>query len=102
MKDDPCVGFLLVAHCCHFLFQNDMTNSRSVAHNFSDVYPPEWNRCITSPDRYLKSSTLLMLSQRNSDQFPGIGTFWKGTPHISRQRHDSGIFNRKSDFAMTA
>ncbi len=37
VKDDPCVGFLLVAHCCHFLSRTDMTNSRSVAHSDVDI-----------------------------------------------------------------
>ena len=36
-KDDPCVGFLLVAHGCHILSRTDMTNSRSVAHSDVDI-----------------------------------------------------------------
>ena len=59
VKDDPFVGFLLFAHCCHILSRTDMTNSRSVAHNDVDIEsPPEWNRCVTFLERYLKSSTL--------------------------------------------
>ena len=37
VKDDPCVGFLLVAHGCHILSMTDMTNSRSVAHSDVDI-----------------------------------------------------------------
>ena len=37
VKDDPCVGFLLVAHCCHILSRTDTTNSRSVAHSDVDI-----------------------------------------------------------------
>ena len=37
VEDDPCVGFLLVAHCCHILSRTDMTNSRSVAHSDVDI-----------------------------------------------------------------
>ncbi len=83
------------------LSRTDMTNSRSVAH--SDVDISSWVEPLHHfPERYLKSSTLLVLSRRNSDQFPGILTFWKGTPQTSRQRHDSGIFSRKSNFAVSA
>ena len=39
VKDDPCVGFLLFAHCCHILSRTDMTNSRSVAHSDVDISP---------------------------------------------------------------
>ena len=51
VKDDTCVDFLPVAHCCRILSRTDMTNSRSVAHSNVD---------ISSLDRYLKSSTLLV------------------------------------------
>ena len=37
VKDDPCVGFLLIAHGCHILSRTDMTNSRSVAHSDVDI-----------------------------------------------------------------
>ena len=37
VKDDPCVGLLLVAHCCHILSRTDMTNSRSVTHGDVDI-----------------------------------------------------------------
>ena len=37
VKDDPYVGFLRVAHCCHILSRTDMTNSRSVAHSDVDI-----------------------------------------------------------------
>ena len=37
VKDDPCVGFLLVAHGCHILSRTDMTNSSSVAHSDVDI-----------------------------------------------------------------
>ena len=37
VKDDPCVGFLLVAHGCHILSRTDMTNSRSVARSDVDI-----------------------------------------------------------------
>ena len=40
VKDDPCVGFLLVAHCCRILSRTDMTNSLSVSHN--DVGISSW------------------------------------------------------------
>ncbi len=37
VKDDPCVGFLLVVHGCHILSRTDMTNSRSVVHSDVDI-----------------------------------------------------------------
>ena len=37
VKDDPCVGLLLVAHCCYIVCRTDMTNSRSVAHSDVDI-----------------------------------------------------------------
>ena len=37
VKDDPCVGFLLVAHGCHILSRTNMTNSLSVAHSDVDI-----------------------------------------------------------------
>ena len=37
VKDDPRVGLLRVAHCCHIFSRTDMTNSRSVAHSDVDI-----------------------------------------------------------------
>ena len=60
VKDDPCVGFLLVAHCCHILPRTDMTNSRSVTHGDVDI-----SSCVEplchSLETCLKSLTLLVL-----------------------------------------
>ena len=81
------ISFLLVAHCSHFLYRDEMSNSRSIVRR---GILPEYDCCLTSSVRYLNSSILLVLSRRNSDQGPGIRTFgftfrrtpWPRSSHV--------------------
>ena len=82
------ISFLLVAHCSHFHYMDDMSNIRSFVR--SGRYISEYDRCITSSVRHLNSSILLVLSRRNSDRVPGIRTFgftfrrtpWPRSSHV--------------------
>ena len=79
MKDNPCVGILLVAHCCHIFSRTDMTNSCSVAHSDIEISPS------VEPLRHfhreiLEEFDLVGAIAKKFGPVPWyIHTFWKGT-----------------------